>query len=96
MISVHRDYQLQDKDHLHAHIEINPIGLLDVEIIENKQRHQAEFNDVSFKKIDGHTRLCAKQATKPWQLALTNRDAEEINRLIDAASEEFETLMRDL
>lgn len=96
MISVHRDYQLQDNDHLHAHVEINPIGVLDVQIVENKQHHHAEFNDVSFKKIDGHTRLCAKHSSKPWQLELANRDAEEINRLIDAASEEFETLMRDL
>ncbi|MCG9577041.1 hypothetical protein [Vibrio tubiashii] len=96
MISVHREYELIDVNHSHAHVEINPIGLIDVEIMENKQHHQAEFSELSFQKVGGHTRLCGKQNKKPWQLELDNKDAEEINRLIDQASEEFETLMRDL
>lgn len=96
MITKHRDYQLQDSNHFHAHVEINPVGVLDVEILENKQHHQAEFNELSFMKIGGHTRLCGQHDKKPWQLALANKDAEEINRLIDQASEELEILMRDL
>tara|TARA_Y100001956_G_C4128832_1_gene192177 strand:+ start:5744 stop:6034 length:291 start_codon:yes stop_codon:yes gene_type:complete len=96
MITKHRDYQLQDNNHFHAHVEINPIGVLDVEIVENKQHHQAEFSELSFMKVDGHTRLCGRQDATPWQLELNNKDAEEINRLIDQASEELEILMRDL
>ncbi|KLN64866.1 MULTISPECIES: hypothetical protein [Vibrio] len=96
MIAVHRDYELVGMNHSHAHIEINPTGLIDVEIMENKLHLQAEFSELSFKKVGGHTRLCGKQNKKPWQVELENKDAEEINRLIDAASEEYETLMRDL
>ncbi|MEF1172551.1 hypothetical protein [Vibrio sinaloensis] len=94
MISVHRDYQLHDQNH--AHVEINPVGLLDVDIKENKVHHQAEFSELSFRKVGQHTRLSAQGEQKPWQLELTNKDAEEINRLIDSANEELETLMRDL
>jgi len=96
MITVHRDYELVGMNHSHARIEINPTGLIDVEIMENKQHLQAEFSELSFKKVGGHTRLCGKQNKKPWQVELENKDAEEINRLIDAASEEYEILMRDL
>ncbi|WP_436410550.1 hypothetical protein [Vibrio pectenicida] len=36
MISTFRDYELQDSNHFHAHIEVNPTGVLDVDIIEKK------------------------------------------------------------
>lgn len=96
MISKHRNYQLKDVNHSRAHIEINPIGLIDVELVENKQHLRAEFSEVSFQKVGGHTRLCGRQNKKPWQVELNNKDADEVNRLIDEASEEYEILMRDL
>ncbi|WP_159650998.1 hypothetical protein [Vibrio atypicus] len=96
MITVHRNYQLQDANHFHAHVEINPIGQLDVDIIENKQHHQAEFEELKFEKTSKHTRLCATHGKQRWQVALDDKDAKELDRLIREANEEFETLMRDL
>ena len=48
MISVHRVYEIKDISHNHAHIEINPVGVIDIEIVEKKEHHWAEFKDLSF------------------------------------------------
>ncbi|MYM59345.1 hypothetical protein GTG28_08915 [Vibrio sp. OCN044] len=96
MISTFRDYELQDKNHFHAHIEVNPTGRLDVDIIENKEHHQTELCNVSFEKLAGKTRLKGKEAQNQWQLDLDDKDAIELYLLISKANEEYETLMRDL
>ena len=96
MISTFRDYELQDKNHFHAHIEVNPTGLLDVDIIENKEHHQTELCNVSFEKLAGKTRLKGKEAQNQWQLDLDDKDAIELYLLISKANEEYEALMRDL
>ena len=51
MISVHRVYEIKDISHNHAHIEINPVGVIDIEIVEKKEHHRAEFKDLSFKPL---------------------------------------------
>lgn len=96
MISVHRVYELKDISHNHAHIEINPVGVIDIEIVEKKEHHWAEFKDLSFKSVDDHTRLCGTQDRVAWTLDLDSKDAEEVTRLIEEARDEYEILMRDL
>lgn len=34
MIAVHREYCLSNSPDLHAHVEVNPVGKLEVEIVE--------------------------------------------------------------
>lgn len=53
MISTFRDYELQDKNHFHAHIEVNPTGLLDVDIIE---------------KMSIIKRSCVTSVSKSWMV----------------------------
>lgn len=96
MILVHRRYELKDSKRCHANFEVNPTGLLDVEIVELHKHHQADLDDVKFEKIAGKTRLCCKQNKKPWAIELDDKDAKELSTLIVEANEEFETLMRDL
>ncbi|GLT16862.1 hypothetical protein GCM10007938_06390 [Vibrio zhanjiangensis] len=96
MISTFRDYELRDTNHYHAHIEVNPIGVLDVDIIEKKEHHQTDLCDISFEKLAGKTRVKGKEAKHQWQLDLDDKDANELHQLISEANEEYETLMRDL
>ncbi|CAE6943651.1 hypothetical protein ACOMICROBIO_LMKGKHOH_04731 [Vibrio sp. B1FIG11] len=39
MIAVHREYCLSNSPDLHAHVEVNPVGKLEVEIVELQERH---------------------------------------------------------
>ncbi|MDF2152702.1 hypothetical protein [Vibrio sp. CAU 1672] len=96
MIAVHREYCLSNRPGLHAHVEVNPVGKLEVEIVELHEHHTTEFDDLSFESRGGETRVCGKEATKPWQVKLAATDALELSHLIDEANEELETLMRDL
>ncbi|NMS01521.1 hypothetical protein HKB36_00540, partial [Vibrio parahaemolyticus] len=48
MIAVHRDYCLSNSSELHAHVKVNPVGKLEVEIVELQERHTTEFDDLSF------------------------------------------------
>ncbi|MCK6265455.1 hypothetical protein KP803_19530 [Vibrio sp. ZSDE26] len=96
MISVHRSYQLQDTNHPIAHIEVNPVGILDIEIKEKDIRHKTELSDVVFKPSGVFTKLCGRENQKQWELELAVNDASELNKLIGDAHEEYEMLMRDL
>lgn len=96
MILLHRDYQLNDSGHYHAHVAINPVGFIDIDIEENEQHHSAKFSELIFKKVDGCTQLIGRHAGRPWQVALHDHDAAEVHRLIDQAADEFEVLMCDL
>lgn len=49
MIAVHRDYCLSRRPDLHAHIEVNPVGKLKVEIVELQECHSTAFDDLSLK-----------------------------------------------
>jgi len=100
MIAKHRDYLLQDTKNFHAHIQVNPIGILDVDIVEKREHHSSSFDSLAFKKVGSKTIVsgCEERGRKKsqWQLTLTKRDAEELNLLIEDANEEYEILMRDL
>ena len=96
MIAVHREYCLSNSPDLHAHVEVNPVGKLEVEIVELRERHITEFEDLSFESRGVQTRICGKEDTVPWQFNLAKTDALELSHLVDEANEEYETLMSDL
>ncbi len=64
MIAVHRDYCLSSSSELHAHVKVNPVGRLEVEIIELEERHTTEFDDLSLKVVDVKLEFVAKK-TQP-------------------------------
>ncbi|GLR05656.1 hypothetical protein GCM10007906_32440 [Vibrio hyugaensis] len=96
MIAVHREYCLSNSPDLHAHVEVNPVGKLEVEIVELHEHHTTEFDDLSFENQGGETRIYGKENTVPWQFNLAKTDALELSHLVDEANEEYETLMSDL
>ncbi|EGU49384.1 hypothetical protein VII00023_10120 [Vibrio ichthyoenteri ATCC 700023] len=96
MITVERKYCLSDSPDLHARVEVNPLGKLEVEIIELNQRHSSEFDDLSFICSEGGIRVCGKDNALSWHLSLATGDGLELSNLVDNAHEEYETLMRDL
>ncbi len=96
MIAVHRDYCLSRRPDLHAHIEVNPVGKLRVEIVELQECHSTEFNDLSFENHGNETRVCGRDDENKWQFKLAISDADELSHLVDAANEEYEILMNDL
>jgi len=99
MFGIHRDYIIQNQHHFHAHIEVNPIGRLECEILESRESHHVDFDRISFENLEGATKLTGcdeKGRSEAWHLVLTNQDAQELNQLISLAKEEYEILMRDL
>lgn len=100
MIKKHRNYLLKDATRLHAHVHVIPTGLLEIEIVEKRQYHAAEFEHLHFERKGKITELVGKDTLcgKPikWQVPLKNEDANELEQLIEQASEELEILMRDL
>jgi len=96
MITIHRHYRLSNRPDLHAHVEVNPIGQLDVEIVELHEHHSTEFDDLTFKTRGQKTQVCGKEKTLPWHLNLDANDAKDLSTVINEANEEYETLMRDL
>ncbi|WP_194437919.1 hypothetical protein [Vibrio fluminensis] len=96
MIATHRKYCLSNRPNLHAHFEVNPIGKLDVEIIELQEHHTTEFDDLTFKSKGNCIEVSGKEHSVPWQCNLAVSDALELSTLIEEANEEYEVLMRDL
>ncbi len=96
MITVHRDYCLSRRPDLHAHIEVNPVGKLKVELVELQKCHSTEFDDLSFESWGSETRICGKENAHKWQFKLAESDAKELSHLVEEASEEYEILMSDL
>ncbi|MGP8305937.1 hypothetical protein [Vibrio sp. YIC-376] len=96
MIAVHRDYCLSRHPDLHAHIEVNPVGKLNVEIVELHECHSTAFDDLSFECRGRETSICGKDSADNWQLKLAASDAIELSHLVEEASEEYEILMNDL
>ena len=96
----HRSYTLADKVHNHAHVAVNPAGFLHVDIIEEHQEFDAEFDDLCFEVRGKTTELVCTDNGKPrheiWHVDLTCDDAKELVTLIEEAKEEYEILMRDL
>lgn len=96
MIAIHRDYCLSRNPGLHAHIEVNPVGKLKVEIVEQQESHTTAFDDLSFVSSGGETRVSGKDDSTSWHFNLANSDARELSHLVEEASEEYEILMNDL
>ena len=99
MLAKHRDYLLHGTQNFHAHVQVNPIGQLDVDIVEKREHHSASFESLAFKKVGSKTIVSGcdeKNKKSKWQLTLAKKDAEELNLLIEEANEEYEILMRDL
>ena len=96
MLAVHRDYCLSSSPNLHAHVEVNPVGKLEIDIVELHEHHTTEFDDLSFESCGAQTRICGKEDTVSWHFNLTKTDALELSHLVEEANEEYETLMSDL
>jgi len=100
MFAKHRSYVLVEKRHHHAHLTVNPIGILFIEIAEEHKKLEAEFEDLLFESNGKTTGLVCikhgKQKHKCWHVVLSCDDAKELTKLINEAREEYEILMRDL
>ncbi len=100
MFVKNRSYTLEGKLHHHAHFAVNPSGVLSVDIEEDHEKLEADFEDLCFKLHGKTTDLDCVEHSKPthccWHLELSCHDARELIRLIDEAKEEYEILMRDL
>lgn len=96
MIVTHRQYCLTNRPNLHAHFQVNPVGKLEVEIIELQEHHSTEFNDLCFESKGSCIKVSGKEQSVPWQCHLAVSDALELSSLVEEANEEYEMLMRDL
>ncbi len=97
----HRNYLLKDSKRLHAHIQVIPTGSVQVEIIEKRKHHASEFEYLKFERKGTITKLIGQNIGKTgkpvkWQVPLEHSDAQELEKLIEEASEELEILMRAL
>ncbi|MCW8330987.1 hypothetical protein MD588_19520 [Photobacterium sp. SDRW27] len=100
MYAKYRSYTLAGKTHYHAHFAVRPTGSLLVEIEEDHEKLEADFEDLCFIQHGKTTGLDCVEHCEPthccWHLDLSSNDARELTRLIDDAKEEYEILMRDL
>ena len=100
MFAKHRSYVLAGKGHHHAHLTVNPLGTLYIEIVEEDKKFKAEFEDLLFENNEKTTGLvCIKHGKlkhKCWHVDLSCNDAKELTMLINDARDEYEILMRDL
>ncbi|MEZ8720695.1 hypothetical protein AB6D66_06420 [Vibrio pomeroyi] len=99
MFAIHREYELQNQQHFHAHIQVKPTGNLEFEILESHEHHDTDFNHLSFEAEKGKTKVLGRDESgqqTDWQLLLEEEDAKELNHLVVLVSEQYETLMRDL
>ncbi|MGF1756532.1 hypothetical protein L4D76_01020 [Photobacterium sagamiensis] len=100
MHAKHRSYILVGKVPRSAHLTVNHIGILYIEIVEGHKKLEAEFKDLLFEH-DGKTTglFCIKHGKpkhKRWHVDLACNDAKELKMLINDARDEYEILMRDL
>ncbi|WP_445395610.1 hypothetical protein [Zobellella sp. An-6] len=100
MLARQCSYTLQGTEPLHAHIVVNPTGLLEVDIIEHNQHFTSEFEHVYFKRGEqGMELVCEQCEEAPQQqvsLTLQRQDAFELYQMIDDAKQELECLLCDL
>ncbi|QXO18560.1 MULTISPECIES: hypothetical protein [Vibrio] len=96
MYTKHRSYTLAGKEHYHARVMVDPTGYLHIDIMEESDELDGEFESLSFKTQDRKTELTCQDAEHDWRIALQGQDARELVTLIEEAKEEYETLMRDL
>lgn len=91
-----RSYTLAGKEHYHALVLVNPTGYLHIDIMEENDQLDGEFESLCFKTQNRKTELTCHDDEHDWQIALKGKDAKELVTLIEEAKEEYETLMRDL
>ncbi|MGF1750122.1 MULTISPECIES: hypothetical protein [Vibrio] len=98
MIKTHRNFLLPESNGHHVNIDINPIGHLDIDIVELKEHHDSEFEQLTFKHAGSVTHIQGvdEHSNQLWNIPLHCQDAHELNALILRANDELETLMRDL
>tara|TARA_Y100001960_G_scaffold97342_1_gene104765 strand:- start:640 stop:942 length:303 start_codon:yes stop_codon:yes gene_type:complete len=99
MFAIHREYELKNQQDCHAHIQVNPTGNLEFEILESHEHHNTDFNHLSFEFEEGNIKVLGQDQDGKhcdWQLLLAEKDAKELNHLVVLATEQYETLMRDL
>ncbi len=80
MIAVHRNYLLENAKHWHAHVAVNPVGIIDIEIKENRAHHRSNFDDLKFQTIANTTRLTGRNKSARWEVVLSAKDARELNK----------------
>lgn len=78
MITVHRDYRVSIKPERYAHVEINPVGKLDVEIKGQRQHYVADFEQLAFSSDEQGVALVCQKAHSPWKVMLATADAQEL------------------
>jgi hypothetical protein len=96
MIETHRNYQLMDKQHSHVHVKLNPVGVLDVSLLDSDTHYLSDLDKVSFVPVGQVTEVSGCADNRTWRLEFDKYDAIELNHLIANANEEFEILMKDL
>ncbi len=97
MLVEQRNFTLCGNQQGNARIKVIPTGKLEVIITEDDSLCEAEFSQLWFNKAGVKTLVvCREEEQICWQLDLTNKDAKELESLIESAQEDFEILMRAL
>ena len=100
MLARQRCYTLQGSEPLHANIVVNPIGMIEIDILEKNQHLSSEFEHVHFKESGQTMELICEDGDcvthEDVSLTLSRKDAFELCEIIDDAIEEYEELMTDL
>lgn len=98
MIKSHYNVLLHGSQSYHAEVHINPVGELDIDILESNQHLSTEFDQLTFNHKPSCTEIKGIELVnqQPWKLELTHKDANYVNHLVVKANEEYEQLMCDL
>ncbi|MEC6908016.1 hypothetical protein [Photobacterium piscicola] len=97
MLIEQRNFTLCGNQQGNASVRVIPTGKLEVIMTENDALCEADFSQLWFNKAGMKTLLVCREAEQVcWQLDLTNKDAKELQCLIESAQEDFEILMRAL
>ncbi len=86
MLVEQRNFTLCGSQQGNACIRVIPTGKLEVTIMEDDSSCEAEFSQLWFNKAGMKTLLVCREAEQVcWQLNLTNKDAKELECLIESA-----------
>lgn len=100
MLAKQCSYTLSGAEPLHAHIVVNPTGLLEVDIIERDQHFTSDFEHVYFRGDEQGMQVvcehCENTPEEEVSLSLQRQDAFELYQMIDDAKQELECLLCDL
>ncbi|QIA62420.1 hypothetical protein GT360_02270 [Vibrio astriarenae] len=100
MIIKQRDYLIPNTNRYHAHVEINPVGEVDIDIVESQKHYHSNLDRVQFERKGEKVKVLGVDEhagkTSKWQLTLASGDALDLNCAIEEANDELEILMRDL